>query len=196
MVFITKELYMKRIIRLNENDLARIVRRVIREEKTRSDFNEGLLVEAFGPEDLKGKTINLFDDQNKQVYDQMWYITGFTKMNYEKNIKFDINKNIRKDLTSSGNFRTGVMNYDCMKPDSFTVSYERQLSPTGGIHPNDYEVTNQLRYNPDVTDKLKTEYCKYVLDATPDPSADFALQQKAKQGGSTVSESRRRYRNY
>ena len=177
---------MKRIIRLNENDLSRIVRRVIREEKTRSDFNEGLLVEGFGPDDLKGKTINLYDDQNKQVWDQMWYITGFTKMNFEKNIKFDINKDTEK--RGVGYHRKGVMNYDCMKPDSFTVSYDPD--------PKGYEVTNQLRYNPDVTNKLKTEYCKYVLDVTPDPSADFVLQQNAKQGGSTVSESRRRYRNY
>jgi hypothetical protein len=178
---------MSRIIRLTEQDLTRIVRRVIREEKIRSDFNGGLLVEGFGPDDLKGKTINLFDDQNKQVWDQMWYITGFTVTNFEKVITFNINKNIRKNLDSTLSFATGVMIYDCMKPDSFTVSYQKGY--------NNYDVTNQLRYNPDVTDKLKTEYCKYVLRATPDPSADFALQQKA--GGSTVSESRRRrYRNY
>ena len=37
-IFITKEYIMKRIVRLTESDLARIVRRVIKENDSREDF--------------------------------------------------------------------------------------------------------------------------------------------------------------
>ena len=180
---------MKRIIRLTEQDLARIVKRVIREEKIQADFNEGVTAttryNGFGPHSLEGKTINLYDDQNKQVWDQMWYMMGFIKSNYGKNLTFNLNKDNKKTGTPLGP-QTGVMTYDCNKPDSFTVSYK-------GTTDN---VSNQLRYNPDVTNKLKTEYCPSVLNVKSGDNADFAYQQNAGQGGSAVSESRRRYRNY
>jgi len=181
---------MGRIIRLTEQDLARIVRRVIREEQTRADFNEGFTATTthtgFDPDLMKGKTINLYDDQNKQVWDQTWYMMDFTKSNFNKNLTFNLNKDNKKTGVPLGP-ETGVMTYYCNKPDSFTVSYN-------GTTDN---VSNQLRYNPDVTDKLKTDYCPYVLNAKANDNADFAYQQNAGQGGSTVSESRRRrYRNY
>ena len=182
---------MGRIIRLTERDLTRIVRRVINEQKVQADFNEGFTAgtpthTGFHPADMKGKTINLYDDQNKQVWDQMWYMMDFTKSNFEKILTFNLNKDNKKTGVPVGP-ETGVMTYDCNKPDSFTVSYKGTTDNVNG----------QLRYNPDVTNKLKTDYCPYVLNVKPSGNADFAYQQNAGQGGSAVSESRRRrYRNY
>ena len=135
-----------------------------------ADFNEGVILdtddESFGLDDLQGKTINLYDDAGKQVWDQTWYIVKATEQNYGKTILFNLNKDFKK----SGNPSTaeiGTMTFNCNKPDSFIVNYDFK-----GIN-GEPNVSNEARYNPDVTTKLKNEYCPRVLSA-PAANADFA----------------------
>ena len=135
-----------------------------------ADFNEGDELEiddnVFGLDDLRGKTINLYDDAGKQVWDQTWYIVKATEQNYGKTILFNLNKDLRKNGTPSGP-SVGTMTFDCYKPNYFTVNYD--FKGEEGL-PN---VSNEERYNPDVTTKLKNEYCPRVL-STPAANADFA----------------------
>jgi hypothetical protein len=189
---------MKKIIKLTESDLARIVKRVIRENKNQSngyyggsrgiypsrgrymmednsakpvaDFNEGVIItnqeDNFGPQSLAQKTINLYDDSGKQVWDQTWYITNFTKENYDKKLVFSLNKDLKKD-GNPATAEVGTMVFDCNKPDSFVVSYDFKGAQ------GQTNVSNEMRYNPDVTTRLKTEYCPGVLGVKAQ-SADFA----------------------
>lgn len=157
---------MKKVIRLTEADLYRIVKRVIKEGQP---FKIG--TENFGPGEMVGKTINLYDDAGKTVWDQTWYIVDYKPENYNKVIKFNLNKDIDK-TGKAKTAETGVMAYDCNKPDLFMVSYDYKGADTN--------ITNQARYNPDVTNKLKAEYCPSVLNV-PAEKADFAANQKTKQ---------------
>lgn len=141
-----------------------------------ADFNEGVITgtqpnDSFGPDSMVGKTINLYDDQGKQVWDQKWYIMDHKKSNYNKVLTFNLNKDLDKK-GSPITVETGVMTFDCNNPDSFTVSYDYKGADTN--------ISNQPRYNPDVTQKLKQEYCPKVLNVSS-PNADFAYQQNAGQ---------------
>lgn len=144
--------------------------------KPQADFNEGVVISLnadceneFHPTCMTGKTINLYEDNGKAVWDQSWYIVGTTDGNYGKLVTFNLNKDMGKN-GSPRSPETGTMTYDCMKPDQFTVTYK-------GTNP---EISNQPRFNPEVQNKLKTQYCPSVLNVKA-AGADFAANQP--QGG-------------
>jgi hypothetical protein len=142
-----------------------------------ADFNEGVVLEidpdcenSFGPSCMEDKTINLYDDLNRSIYDQTWRIVSYEVANYGKQIVFQLNKFFGG--SSRTGTETGTMTYDCLKPDQFTVSYK-------GTSP---EVTNEPRYN-SVTARLKQQYCPSVLEAKPQGDADFAQNKSSQSGG-------------
>jgi hypothetical protein len=155
-----------------------------------ADFNEGVQIEvepdcknSFGPSCMEDKTINLYDDSGRTVWDQTWRIVKYETANYGKQIYFQLNKDINRGATygssdlnqmfgdpSKPGDETGTMIYDCLKPDQFTVTYK-------GTAP---EVSNEPRYNA-VTAKLKQYYCPDVLNVQA-KKADFAQNKSAQSG--------------
>jgi hypothetical protein len=141
---------------LNKSEKNRILE--MHRKATRKNYlNEGVIIpngpKNFGPTDMVNKTINLYEDPGKTVWDQQWKIISYEETNYGKRLTFKLDKSMTSTTPTP---ETGTMSFDCVKPDYFTYSMVNPKAPQDNI-------TNEMRYN-GVTEKLKQEYCPSVLD--------------------------------
>jgi hypothetical protein len=169
---------MKKVVRLTESDLVRLVKKVINEQRGIYNEKEKEIVKNLN-QNLKGKTVQLYSDKEQQnkktllkVGDIFWDGEGndFNKTNTHALVIYFEN-------LIEGEPRMGSLKFDCnvgqLIDDREPAWMSLRDNTTGG--------GPKTLYNKTFTDYLTNNYCKLLPPDKPQPydkPADFASIQK------------------
>jgi len=151
---------MKKIIRLTESDLMRLVKRVINEQIKTSN----------GPskptDSYKGKTVNFYaDNDNKMFFKTGEIIDVYSKRNGE--IRLEINfKNLKPGTPTSEFVGDTRLKFNC----AFSNNGFGEVSTTGVFG----KLNPKIAYSNSLSDKLKKDFCMTNKSGVQVPKADFA----------------------
>lgn len=149
---------MKKVIKLTENDLSRIVRRVLNEQLrsgTTSNPNTPSSTRttskpsgSLSPTtNFNGKTVNLYKDIENKTY-----------ANQAKIIQMDL-----EGTTLSFKTNLGYLKYNCRQHPKLMLQWDSK-----------YQREGQVLYSKNFTDILKLYFCNKSSGGSNVPNADFA----------------------